>query len=310
MDYRAVRPYNGYILIEEVKNFKLKHIFECGQIFRFWEVEENDFIVIAFGKLIEVKEEGSNIIIYNTTEDEFYTIWLRYFDLDRDYSDIKEELSKDPLLKKSLEFGYGVRVLNQDPFEMLISFIISARNNIPSIKKTVNKISTKWGKEINYKGNTYYAFPSIEEIKDVSLEEIQETGASFRSKYILDTIKNVYNASINEVSDGNADEESSYLKYDLNYIRSLSDDECHSALQSFKGVGSKVADCIMLFSMEKTSAFPVDVWVKRAMIHFYGAEDSSLNKIRIFGRNKFGKLAGFAQQYLFYYARENKISVE
>jgi len=310
MDYKTVKYYDDYIIIEEVKNFKLEHIFECGQIFRFWEIEENDFIVIAFGKLIEVKEDGNNVIIYNTTQEDFNNIWLRYFDLSRDYSIIKEELSKDPLLKQSIEFGYGVRVLNQDPFEMLLSFIISARNNIPSIKKTVNKISTKWGKEINYKGKIYYAFPSIDEIKDASLEDIQETGASFRSKYIVDTIKNVYNASINEVGNPGINEECSYDKYDLNYIRNLSDDECHNALQEFKGVGSKVADCIMLFSMEKTSAFPVDVWVKRAMIHFYGAEDSSLNKIRIFGRNKFGKLAGFAQQYLFYYARENKISVD
>ncbi|MFW2489572.1 DNA-3-methyladenine glycosylase family protein [Clostridium chromiireducens] len=310
MDYKAVKSYDDYIMIEEVKNFKLRHIFECGQIFRFWEIEENNFIVIAFGKLIEVKEEGDNVIIYNTTWEDFNNIWLRYFDLGRDYSIIKEELSKDPLLKQSIEFGYGVRVLNQDPFEMLLSFIISARNNIPSIKKTVNKISTKWGKEINYKGTIYYAFPSIDEIKDASLEDIQETGASFRSKYIVDTIKNVYNASINEVDNPGINEECSYGKYDLNYIRNLSDDECHDALQEFKGVGSKVADCIMLFSMEKTSAFPVDVWVKRAMIHFYGAEDSSLNKIRIFARNKFGKLSGFAQQYLFYYARENKISVD
>ena len=96
----------------------------------------------------------------------------------------------------------------------------------------------------------------------------------------------------------------------LDYIKSLNDDECHVALQEFKGVGAKVADCIMLFSMEKYSAFPVDVWVKRAMVYFYGAEDASLNKIRIFGRNKFGKLSGFAQQYLFYYARENKIKIE
>ena len=213
------------------------------------------------------------------------------------------------MLRQSIEFGYGVRVLNQDPFEMLLSFIISARNNIPSIKKTVNKISIKWGKKIDYKGKTYYTFPSIYEIKDATLEEIQETGASFRSKYIIDTIKNVYN-STKERENSNVDEENSSLKYDLDYIKSLNDDECHNALQEFKGVGAKVADCIMLFSMEKTSAFPVDVWVKRAMIHFYGAEDSSLNKIRIFARNKFGELAGFAQQYLFYYARENKIKIE
>ncbi|AQS02959.1 DNA-3-methyladenine glycosylase family protein [Clostridium beijerinckii] len=308
MDYKSVEFYDNYLIIKELSNFKLKHIFECGQIFRFEEIEENDFIVIAFGRLIEVKEEGNDVIIYNSTKEDFQNIWLKYFDLDRDYSVIKDELSKDVLLKQSIEFGYGVRVLNQDPFEMLISFIISARNNIPSIKKTVNKISNKWGKEIIYKDKTYYAFPNIDEIKDATLEEIQETGASFRSKYIFDTIKNVYNSKSGK---GNlkTNDENEYIKYDLDYIKNLDDDECHNALQEFKGVGSKVADCIMLFSMEKTSAFPVDVWVKRAMIHFYGAEDASLNKIRIFGRNKFGKLAGFAQQYLFYYARENKISV-
>ena len=307
MDYKAVKYHDDYIVIEDVKNFRLKHIFECGQIFRFEEIAENHYIVIAFGKLIEVKEDGSNIIIYNTTEKEVNEIWIKYFDLDRDYSTIKQELSKDTLLKQSIEFGYGVRILNQDPFEMLLSFIISARNNIPSIKKTVNKISIKWGKEIEYKGKIYHQFPNILQIKDATLEEIQETGASFRSKYILDTIKNVYSAIDKKLETSHED---AVLKYNLNYIKSLNDDECHSALQEFKGVGAKVADCIMLFSMEKTSAFPVDVWVKRAMIHFYGAEDSSLNKIRIFGRNKFGKLAGFAQQYLFYYARENKIKID
>lgn len=175
--------------------------------------------------------------------------------------------------------------------------------------KTINKISAKWGRKIEYKGETYYAFPTVEQIKDASLEEIQETGASFRSKYIVDTIGNVYK-SIKVNESGSEEEKEEYKKYDLDYIKSLSDDECHKALQEFKGVGAKVADCIMLFSMEKYSAFPVDVWVKRAMIYFYGAEDASLNKIRIFARNKFGKLSGFAQQYLFYYARENKIKVE
>lgn len=307
MDYKAIRSFNNYVIIEEVKNFKLKHIFECGQIFRFEEIAEGNFIIIALGKVLELKEEGNNILIYNSTEEEVRNIWIKYLDLDRDYSQIKDELSKDSLLRESIEFGYGVRVLNQDPFEMLISFIISARNNIPSIKKTVNKISTKWGKEVKYKGKIYHTFPDILEIKDATLEEIQETGASFRSKYIFDTIQNVYN-SIKENSKVSEQDPASI--YDLDYIKSLSDDECHSALQEFKGVGAKVADCIMLFSMEKTSAFPVDVWVKRAMIHFYGAEDSSLNKIRIFARNKFGKLAGFAQQYLFYYARENKIKID
>ena len=137
--------------------------------------------------------------------------------------------------------------------------------------------------------------------------EIKETGASFRSKYIIDTISKV-NAAIEAKNNGTLNEE--LQQFDLEYIKSLPVDECHKALQNFMGVGAKVADCIMLFSMGKHSAFPVDVWIKRAMIHFYLAPDVSLNKIRVFGREKFGELAGLAQQYLFYYARENNIKVE
>ena len=309
MDYRHIKINEDSIVIEGVKNFKLKQTFECGQCFRFHKISDTNYITVAFERVIELEEDGDNIIIYNSNEDDVKNIWIKYFDLERDYSAIKEELAKDDLLKKSVEFGPGIRILNQDPFEILISFIISARNSIPSIMKTINKISAKWGREIEYKGETYYAFPTIDQIKNATLEEIQETGASFRSKYIIDTIANV-NKSVEVSKNGSEEEKEEYKKYDLNYIKSLSDDECHKALQEFKGVGAKVADCIMLFSMEKYSAFPVDVWVKRAMIYFYGAEDTSLNKIRIFARNKFGKLSGFAQQYLFYYARENKIKIE
>ncbi|MBE6071437.1 MAG: DNA-3-methyladenine glycosylase 2 family protein [Clostridium butyricum] len=309
MDYKRITSYENYIEIEEVKNFKLKQTFECGQCFRFNKIDDNNYIVVAFEKVIELKQEGDNILIYNSSEEDVKDIWIKYFDLERDYLKIKNELSKDELLRKSVEYGSGIRILNQDPFEMLISFIISARNSIPSIMKTINKISSKYGSKIEYKDNTYYAFPTVDQIKDATLEEIQETGASFRSKYIIDTIANVYmSKKATKLGDNNTSEE--FKKYDLDYIKNLSDDECHAALQEFKGVGAKVADCIMLFSMEKYSAFPVDVWVKRAMIYFYGAEDASLNKIRIFARNKFGKISGFAQQYLFYYARENKIKIE
>lgn len=309
MDYKSIRECNEYILIESIKNFKLKQIFECGQCFRFEKISDTNYIVVAFERVIELIEDGENILIYNSNESDVRDIWIKYFDLQRDYSDIKDELSKDDLLRKSVEFGTGIRILNQDPFEILISFIISARNSIPSIMKTINKISTKWGTEILYKGKTYYAFPTIEQIKDATLEDVQQTGASFRSKYIIDTISNVYSTK-EAMKQENLEKREELKKYDLDYIKGLDDDDCHKALQEFKGVGAKVADCIMLFSMEKYSAFPVDVWVKRAMIHFYGAQDASLNKIRIFARNKFGKLSGFAQQYLFYYARENKIKID
>ncbi len=297
MDFNRVKFENNEVIIEEVKNFNIKQILECGQCFRWKKISDTNYIGVAYGKVIEVIQEGDKVRILNSNEEDFNNIWLRYFDLERDYCKVKEGLSNDDILSKSVEYGYGIRLLNQEPFELLISFIISARNSIPSIQKTVNKISERWGTPIEYKGETYYTFPTPQQLADASLEDIKETGASFRSKYIVDTIKKV-----NESVKGD--------KYDLEYISSLSADECHTALQEFMGVGAKVADCIMLFSMEKSSAFPVDVWVKRAMMHFYNAEEGSLNKIRIFARNKFGELAGFAQQYLFYYARENKIKVD
>ena len=295
MDVNNIVIENDKVILDGVKNFNIKQILECGQCFRWEKVGELNYIGVAHGRVIEVIQEDDKVTILNTNEEDFNNIWLDYFDLKRDYSEIKRGLEHDEILGKSVEYGYGIRLLNQEHFELLISFIISARNSIPSIMKTIKKISQKWGTPIEYKGNIYYTFPTPEQLKGATEEEIKETGASFRSKYIVDTI-----AKVNE---------SSY-DFDLERISKLNADECHTALQNFKGVGSKVADCIMLFSMRKYSAFPVDVWVKRAMIFFYGAEDASLNKIRIFARDKFGELAGFAQQYLFYYARENKIKVE
>lgn len=297
MDYNDIHFEEDKVILEGVKNFNIKQIVECGQCFRWERVDELDYIGVAYGRVIEVVQNKDKVTIYNTNEEDFNNIWFNYFDLDRDYSKIKQELAYDEILSKSIEFGYGIRILNQEYFEILISFIISARNSIPSIMKTIKKIAQKWGNPIEYKGNVYYTFPTADMLKDVTLEEIQQTGASFRSKYILDTIQNVNKSNVER-------------EYDLNYIASLNDDECHIALQKFKGVGAKVADCIMLFSMGKVSAFPVDVWVKRAMMYFYNAEEGSLNKIRIFARNKFKDVAGFAQQYLFYYARENKIKID
>ncbi|WP_299997150.1 DNA glycosylase [uncultured Clostridium sp.] len=307
MNYTNIIEKENSIVLENVKDFNIKQILECGQCFRWERITNTNYIVVAYRRVIEIIQEGSTVTILNTNINDFNEIWKDYFDLNVNYEEVKIELSKDELLKKSVEFGYGIRILNQDPFEILISFIISARNSIPSIMKTIKKISERWGDKIEYNGNIYYAFPTPNQLKDVTLEEIKETGASFRSKYIVDTISKV-NAVIEAKSNGTLDEE--LKQFDLDYIKSLPVDECHKALQNFMGVGAKVADCIMLFSMGKHSAFPVDVWIKRAMIHFYLAPDVSLNKIRVFGREKFGELAGLAQQYLFYYARENNIKVE
>lgn len=292
MDFNYIEAFENGIVIKDVKNFELSHIFDCGQCFR-WEQQENgNYIGVAFGKVIEVEKTNNDVILYNTNEEEFKNIWCNYFDLYRDYDAIKEILSKDELLRKSVEFGWGIRLLQQQPFEIIISFIISANNRIPMIKRAINNMAEKWGKPITYKDKIYYTFPSIDDLENCTIDELEKCGTGFRAKYIKNTIDAILRGDI-----------------DINYIKDLDDDMCHSELQKISGVGPKVGDCIMLFSMNKYSAFPVDVWVKRAMQHFYLAPDVSLKKIREFGRDKFGQLSGFAQQYLFYYARENKIRI-
>jgi N-glycosylase/DNA lyase len=308
MDYSSYEKFDGGIKLTEVKNFELAHIFDCGQCFR-WNMQKNgNYIGVAFGRVIEVEKAYDEVLIHNTTEEDFKTIWESYFDLKRDYEPIKESLSKDELLKNAVEFGNGIRLLQQEPFEITLSFIISANNRIPMIKRAIENISRAFGEPIIYKDVTYYSFPSLEKLSIVTLEEMATCGLGFRDKYVMDTVKKISDYKKN--GDGDNTNEVEEIIYDLDYIKALSDDECHESLQAFSGIGPKVADCIMLFSMQKYSAFPVDIWVKRAMQHFYLAPDVSLKKIREFGRDKFGNLSGFAQQYLFYYARENNIKVD
>jgi N-glycosylase/DNA lyase len=299
MDYSRLESIENGVILKDIKNFELSHIFDCGQCFR-WNIQENgNYIGIAYGRVIEVEKRDKDVLIYNTNEKEFYEIWKDYFDLERDYSNIKEILSKDSLLKVSVEFGHGIRLLQQEPFELVISFIISSNNRIPMIKRAIDNISRRFGNAIVYKEQTYYTFPTLKQLSKATAADLAACSTGFRAKYISDTVEKISKANGNECN----------FEYDLNWIKAQNDDGCHEALQKFSGVGPKVADCIMLFSMGKYSAFPVDVWVKRAMQHFYLAPDVSLKKIREFARNKFGELSGFSQQYLFYYARENNIKI-
>lgn len=139
MDFKNAIFEDNKVVIQGTKNFNIKQILECGQCFRWDKIEDNNYIVVAYGRVIEVIQNDDEVIIYNSNEEDFNNIWKNYFDLERNYDEIKDVLAKDEILRKSVEFGYGIRILNQDPFEILISFIISARNSIPSIKKTVKR---------------------------------------------------------------------------------------------------------------------------------------------------------------------------
>ena len=281
---------DNQIILEGIsEDFEPKHVFECGQCFRWLREEDGSYTGVVQGKVINVKKENDLIIFDNTNKEDFENIWFDYFDLGRNYAEIKKQLKvMDEYLEKATEFGQGIRILQQDGWEMLISFIISANNRIPMIQRAINNLSERYGKFIDeYRGKKYYAFPTPEELSKVSVEDIRACQTGFRDKYIKSVV--------DYVNENNED----VLSY-----RKLDTGECIKELVKFNGVGPKVADCIALFGMQKYDTFPVDVWVKRVMEEFYVEDNLSLPKIRKFALDKFGDLAGFAQQYLFYYARE------
>lgn len=269
----------------KLKDFDIKQIAESGECFRWNKLADNKYIGVIMGGVCIVEQYGEDVTFDSNLPDE--TI-KHYFDLSRDYSKIKEFYKNDEILQKAIKYGEGIRILNQEKFETLISFIISANNNIPRIKKSVEKISQKYGKKIEYKGETYYAFPTPEELNNATVEELRECGVGFRDKYIKKATEMVVNREI-----------------DLEAISKLSTVDCKKELLRITGVGSKVADCVMLFSMEKADAFPVDVWIKRIMENLYIKEETSLKEIEKYSKEKFGEYAGVAQQYLFVYAKEN-----
>jgi N-glycosylase/DNA lyase len=286
---REFAEYDEGIVIKNVEDFELRHIFDCGQSFRWNEDKDGSFVGVASNRVARMSKSGSDIYIKGGVMKD-RDFWSEYLDLDRDYGEIKERLSEnDDILKEAIGHGEGIRILNQEPFEIVVSFIISANNRIPMIKKAVENISRNYGSRIEFEGKEYYSFPTPEMLLNASVEELERCGCGFRAPYIVETTKEIASGGI-----------------DLYKIKGLDTDDAHKELMKLKGIGPKVADCILLFSMGKHDAFPVDVWVKRVMQYFYLAPDVSLKKIRDYGRDKFGSLAGFAQQYLFYYARDLK----
>ncbi len=280
----------GIIEIENVSDFHPVHTFMCGQCFRWIENEDGSFDGVAYKKVINVSLNENSLIIKNTSEDDFNNIWKHYLDLDRDYAPIKKILSDDINLKKAIEYGYGIRILNQQPWECLVSFIISTQNQIPRIKKIVSSLSERFGQKLKIEDREYYSFPDADALKGVTEDELSFLKAGYRAGYIVDAVNKVTSGEINLES-----------LFDMDYVSAKKE------LMKIKGVGEKVADCVLLFSYGKTEAFPIDVWVGRIMRSLYLSENASVGEIRQTSEKLFGKNAGIAQQYLFYYARENKI---
>ncbi len=279
---------------KQMSDFDLTHIFDCGQCFRFNKNPDGSYTGVAHGRALTVFQNGDGIVLCDTPEKDLKNIWLDFFDLDRDYSYIKSILSADPVMADAIRFGSGIRILNQDLWESIISFIISASNNIPRIKGIIERLSENFGKKIEYMGKTYYSFPTPKELEGVTVEDLSVIRAGYRDKYIVDAVTK-FNSGI----------------LSADYINSLSTPDAKKALMSIKGVGNKVADCILLFGMNRADSFPVDVWIKRIMeFCYFDGKEQSIKTISEFAAKKFGNFGGYAQQYLFFYARENRIGTE
>ena len=282
-------------ILKNADSFEPKDIFECGQCFR-WNIQDDgSYTGVIKNGIINVKKDGKNIIFTGKCDKDLKEIVTYYFDLNRNYEKIKEQLSNiDKYLKTSIEYGSGIRILNQDLWETIISFIISANNNIPRIKGIIERLSKKYGNEIEWNGVKYYTFPNANQLKDVSIQDFRNLGLGFRDIRLYETTQMILKR-----------------KVDLDLLRENPNTlEVRDELLKLSGVGPKVADCILLFSdLKRFDVFPIDVWVRRVMNDLYIKKEDetkvSKKESEKLAEEKFGNLRGIAQQYLFYWRREN-----
>ena len=266
---------NTYLKLNDP--FSLSQTLDCGQAFRFEELENGRWGGIACDRYLELEITDGTVVLYNVSEEEFENIWRDYFDLDRNYSKIIEEISVNEVLKNASEYGKGIRVLNQPPWETLCSFIISQNNNIKRIKGIISRLCETYGEKIE--GG--YTFPSAQKLAALTPEDLAPLRAGFRAKYIIDAARKIANGEVK-----------------LDALKDLPYGEAQAELLKIKGVGPKVADCALLFSHRHIDAFPKDVWIKRALEILFGGE---LPKEAL-------PYAGIVQQYIFFYARETKLN--
>ena len=281
-------------VITDVDSFELRDIFECGQCFRWNAKDDGSYTGVIKNGVINVKKINNDVIFEGICNGNIADICRDYFDLNRDYNKIKTLLSNvDEYLKESIEYGSGIRILNQDLWEMIISFIISANNNIPRIKGIIEKMSQKYGNKIVWKGKDYYIFPTIKQLSSASKDDLRALGMGFRDTYIFNTT--------NTIASGDINLEELHNEKDTSKVR--------EKLLTLSGVGPKVADCILLFStLKRFDVFPIDVWVRRVMNDLYikNEDETKVSKKEIekLAKEKYGDLEGIAQHSLFYGRRE------
>ena len=257
-------------------DFNLDRIADSGQCFRWRKDDSGAYRIIHKGHCLKIRPLGNAMFRLSCSEDEYREIWHDYFDFGENYRSVRERVSReeDSFLADACEYGKGIRILRQDPWEMLVSFIISQNNNIPRIRKNIEALCDRYGERIN---DDFAAFPSPEALASAKEEDIAELKLGYRSRYIIESSKQYLNDGPPSTREG---------------------------LLSFCGIGPKVADCIMLFGLHQVAAFPIDTWVKHIMNDMYGFDEKDVKGMQRFADERYGDLAGYAQQYLFYYYRD------
>jgi len=291
-----------------VPTFDLGHTLDCGQVLR-WKKIGDWWYGIVDESVIKIKQNDGKLLFHTRSEEKGIEFIKDYFRLGDDLPSILSQIDKDEKIKKALQKFYGLRIVRQDPWECLISYICATYKNIPAIKDMIFNLSKKFGQKINFGDYDFYTFPGPSTLTKAGLNELRNCGLGYRAKYVLETSRRINN---NE--------------FDLESLRKLNYRDAKKRLISkgqgrklLPGVGQKVADCVLLFSLDKLDAFAVDVRVKRAILKFYSQHfdrsfvekvsgkrsitDKEYETINAFGRNYFGNYAGYAQQYLFYYER-------
>lgn len=275
--------------IQKVKDFNLDHIFDCGQCFRWEKQPDGSYIGPAMGKVVRMSFDGDTLTIDNCSEDDFENIWKNYLDLTTDYGLIKNELtSSDSTIKAAADYGYGIRILNQDFWEAVVSFIISQNNNIPRIKGCIENLCRNFGEKIGeYDGKEYFAIPTPEKMAALTAEELAPIKLGYRAPYLIKMAGQM-------IDEGGPEAVRKRLSTSPQPIEDL---------QEFCGIGPKVAACVSLFGLARTDAFPIDVWMRRVMNRLYGIDEKDMKSMKDYASEHFGKYGGIAQQYLFYYIR-------
>ena len=287
--------------IENIRDFDPVHIFECGQCFRWNRKEDGSYEGVAKGRIVNVRfdrdgHDSDNNIVYGSAYDssnttgsltidpctakEFNDIWFDYFDLGRDYGSIKECLSaNNEIMRKAAEYGYGIRLLKQDFWETIVSFIISQNNNIPRIKGCIERLCDNFGDLLgeDSSGRLRHDIPSAGKLASLTVEDLAPVRLGYRARYLIETAKTICEKGLPQDFD---------------------------ELSALCGVGPKVANCISLFGMQDYASFPIDTWVIKVMHELYGLDEKDKKAMALFAKERFGSLGGFAQQYLFYYMRD------